>query len=256
MNKFIKLTCGIVIGAGLMLVVNAVAAQGSSKYLGIGRAATPAEVSAWDIDVRADFKGLPLGSGTTRRGEEIWEALCASCHGTFGESNQIHTPIVGGTSKDDIKTGRVANLQGNKQPQRTTLMKTATLSTLWDYIHRAMPWHSPRSLTADDTYAVLAYILSLGDVVPEEFILSDKNIREVQKLMPNRNGMTQNHGLWRVDGRPDVQARACMTNCAQHVTIGSSLPDHARNSQGNLAEQNRTYGPYRGIDTSKPVVRK
>ncbi len=225
-----------------------------SKYPGIGREATKAEVAAWDIDVRPDFKGLPKGSGTTQRGQEVWESRCASCHGTFGESNEVFTPIVGGTTKEDVKTGRVASLTSEKQPQRTTLMKVATVSTLWDYIHRAMPWNAPRTLTVDDTYAVLGYILSMAEIVPEEFTLSDKNIAEVQKLMPNRNGMTQSHGLWNEGGKPDVKATACMTDCAKHVTIGSLLPDYARNAHDNLALQNRPYGPYRGVDTTKPPL--
>jgi cytochrome c len=227
-----------------------------SKYTGIGREATKAEVAAWDIDVRPDFKGLPAGSGNTLRGQEVWEGRCASCHGTFGESNEVFTPIVGGTTKDDIKTGRVASLLSDKQPQRTTLMKVATVSTLWDYIYRAMPWNAPRTLTPDDTYAVLGYILAMAEIVPDDFTLSDKNIADVQKLMPNRNGMTKAHGMWNEGGAPDVKATACMTNCTKHVTIGSTLPDYARNAHENLALQNRPYGPYRGVDTTKPPVSK
>ena len=142
----------------------------------------------------------------------------------------------------------------DKQPQRTTLMKVATISTLWDYVYRAMPWNAPRSLTPDETYAVLAYMLALGEIVPEEFTLSDKNIAEVQKLMPNRNGMTLNHGMWTVNGKPDVKATACMTNCTKHISIGSTLPDYARNAHENLALQNRAYGPFRGVDTTKPPL--
>ena len=74
----------------------------AKPWLNLGRAATPAEVKAWDIDVRSDFVGLPKGSGSVAKGEEVWEAKCASCHGTFGESNEVFTPIVGGTSKKDI----------------------------------------------------------------------------------------------------------------------------------------------------------
>ena len=249
-----QLTKHLVVAGLAFAAVSAVSAQ--TKYPNIGREATKAEVAAWDIDVRPDFKGLPKGSGTTARGQEIWEGRCASCHGTFGESNEVFTPIVGGTTKDDIKTGRVASLTSEKQPQRTTLMKVATVSTLWDYIHRAMPWNAPRTLSVDDTYAVLGYILSMAEIVPEDFTLSDKNIAEVQKLMPNRNGMTQAHGMWNEGGKPDVKATACMSDCAKHVTIGSTLPDYARNAHENLALQNRPYGPFRGADTTKPPLAK
>ena len=249
-----QLTKHLVVAGLAFAAVSAVSAQ--TKYPNIGREATKAEVAAWDIDVRPDFKGLPKGSGTTARGQEIWEGRCASCHGTFGESNEVFTPIVGGTTKDDIKTGRVASLTSEKQPQRTTLMKVATVSTLWDYIHRAMPWNAPRTLTVDDTYAVLGYVLSMAEIVPEDFTLSDQNIAEVQKLMPNRNGMTQAHGMWNEGGKPDVKATACMSDCAKHVTIGSTLPDYARNAHENLALQNRPYGPFRGADTTKPPLSK
>jgi cytochrome c len=230
--------------------------QGSTKFPGIGRNATPAEVIAWDIDVRPDFKGLPKGSGSVAQGQVIWESKCASCHGVFGESNEIFTPIAGGTTAEDIKTGRVASLADRKQPQRTTLMKLPTVSTLWDYIYRAMPWNAPRSLTADDTYALVAFILSLGEIVPDDFVLSNSNMAEVQKKIPNRNGMTRNHGFWSVNGKPDVNGSSCMTNCVKFVQIGSSLPDFARNAHGNIAEQNRLYGPYRGADTTKPPINK
>jgi cytochrome c len=223
-------------------------------YLNIGRNATPAEVAAWDIDVRPDFKGLPAGSGSVEKGQVIWEQKCASCHGVFGESNEVFTPIAGGTTKDDIKTGKVASLTSEKQPQRTTLMKVATISTLWDYVYRAMPWNAPRTLSVDDTYAVVAFMLNLGEILPDDFVLSNKNIAQVQGMMPNRNGMTQKHGMWTVKGVADVKNTACMNNCAQHVAIGSVLPDYARNAHNNLVEQNREYGPYHGVDTTKPPL--
>jgi cytochrome c len=134
------------------------------------------------------------------------------------------------------------------------MMRLSTVSTLWDFIHRAMPWNAPRSLTDDQTFAVVAYILNLAEVVPDDFVLTDKNIAEVQKLMPNRNGMVMYPGLWHVKGKTDVNGSSCMTNCVQFVQIGSSLPPEVRNAQGNLAEQNRTFGPFIGIDTTKPPL--
>lgn len=242
--------------AGLVLVTAAggVAAQGTLVFEGIGREATPNEVAAWDIDVRPDFKGLPRGSGSVYDGMDLWDAQCASCHGAFGESAEVFGPLVGGITQKDVETGRVASLTDPTQPQRSTLMKTATVSTLYDYIYRAMPWNAPRSLTPDDTYAVLAYMLNLGDIIPADFTLSNENIAEVQALMPNRYGMTTDHGMWTVDGKPDVIYEACMTNCVQEVVITSSLPDFARNAHENLAEQDRNFGPYRGVDTTKPPL--
>jgi S-disulfanyl-L-cysteine oxidoreductase SoxD len=229
-------------------------AQDAKTYEGIGRLATPNEVIAWDIDVRPDFVGLPKGSGSVDDGMGIWDAQCASCHGSFGESNEVFTPIVGGTTLEDQETGRVASLTDPNQPQRSTLMKVPTVSTLWDYIHRAMPWTNPRTLSADDTYAVLAYILYLGEIVPEDFVLSNETIAEVQERMPNRNGMTLEHGMWERNAKPDVNGSTCMTNCVETVTITSSLPDYARNAHYNIAEQNRIFGPYRGADTTKPPL--
>ena len=232
-------------------------AQQAVTYPGIGRAATAKEVAAWDIDVRPDFKGLPAGAGSVAQGQEIWEAKCAACHGVFGEANNVFNPLIGGTTADDVKTGRVARLKDTAYPQRTTLMKLATLSTLWDYISRAMPWAQPKSLTPDEVYAVTAFMLNLGGVVPNNFTLSDKNIRDVQARMPNRNGMTTAHALWpgsELGGKTgaDIRAKACMTNCGGEPKVTSALPDFARNAHGNLAEQNRPVSPQRGVDTASP----
>ncbi|MGV3743080.1 MAG: c-type cytochrome [Burkholderiaceae bacterium] len=224
----------------------------AQDYPGVGRSATEKEIAAWDIDVRPDFKGLPKGSGTVTKGMQVWEGKCASCHGTFGESNEVFTPIIGGTTKEDIKTGRVAALTNNSQPQRTTLMKVPTVSTLWDYINRAMPWTAPKTLTTEEVYAVTAYILNMAEIVPDDFTLSDANIAEVQNRMPNRNGMTTKHGMWDIKGKPDVKSVACMKDCASDAQVRSTLPEAARNVHGNIAEQNRSFGPVRGVDTTKP----
>ncbi|MFM2262537.1 MAG: hypothetical protein RI959_1213 [Pseudomonadota bacterium] len=219
----------------------------------IGRNATPAEVKAWDIDVRPDFKGLPKGAGSVSMGEEVWEGKCASCHGSFGESNEVFTPIIGGTTKADIERGRVKNLElGTSFPQKTTFMKVATLSTIWDYINRAMPWNAPKTLTTDEVYGVTAYLLSLAEVVPADFTLNEQNIAEVQKRMPNRNGMVFFEPLWQTKGKGDVKNVACMKNCPVDDKIHSSLPAFARDAHGNIAEQNRVVGPVRGADTTKP----
>ncbi|MFP5467343.1 MAG: c-type cytochrome [Gammaproteobacteria bacterium] len=242
--------------ASLALSVLALPALAQNKpWHDMGRDATPGEVKAWDIDVRPDFKGLPKGAGSVSLGEEVWIAKCASCHGDFGESNEVFTPIIGGTTKEDIKTGRVAALvEGakNTAPQKTTIMKVATVSTLWDYINRAMPWNNPKTLTPDEVFGVVAYLLSLAEIVPADFVLSDQNIAEVQQRMPNRNGMVFYEPMWKVNGKGDVKNVACMKDCAVDPKVQSFLPDFARDAHGNIQQQNRVIGPVRGADTTKP----
>jgi cytochrome c len=233
--------------AALLLACGASAWAQPQRFAGIGRTATPAEVAAWDIDVRPDFTGLPKGSGSVAQGQQVWEAKCASCHGVFGESNEVFNPLVGGTTADDVRTGRVASLARNDYPGRTTLMKLSTVSTLWDYIRRAMPWNQPKSLTVDEVYAVTAYVLNLGGVLPDEFVLSDSTMAQAQARLPNRNGMTREHAMWpgpEFGGKrqPDVKAMACMTNCAPEPKVASFIPHYARDAHGDLAQQQRSVG--------------
>jgi cytochrome c len=233
----------------------AATALATGPFPGIGRPATEREIAAWDIDVRPDFLGLPKGAGTVEQGQEIWEAKCASCHGIFGESNQVFTPLIGGTTAADIESGRVANLRRVDYPQRTTMMKAPYVATLFDYIRRAMPWNEPKSLGDDEVYAVLAFMLNLAEIVPDDFELSDANIATVQARMPNRDGVTTAHAMWPGRGlpggrsEPDVTGTACMSDCVSEVVIASVLPDHARPAHGNLAAQHRRIGPVRGIVT-------
>ena len=139
-----------------------------------GRAASPEEVKSWDIDVRPDGKGLPKGKGTVARGKTVYEDNCAACHGANGRDG-IKDQLVGGqgslTSDKPIKT------VGSFWPYATTL---------FDYIHRAMPYQAPGSLDVDDTYAVAAYILSLNGILPADGELDQQNLPKVK--MPNRDG--------------------------------------------------------------------
>ena len=244
------------LAVAMLVFAGWVSAQTVNPYTGIGRLATSKEVAAWDIDVRPDFKGLPKGAGSVTKGQDVWESKCASCHGIFGESNEVFTPLIGGTTAEDVKTGRVAKLL-DPTTGRTMLMKLATVSTLWDYINRAMPWNQPKSLSTEEVYAVTAFLLNLGGVISEDYVLSDKNIAEVQARMPNRHGMTTRHAMWpgkEFNGtrQPDVRNTACMKNCATERSVASLLPDFARNAHGNLAEQNRGIGAQHGVDTSRP----
>src|SRR4051812_42976573 len=112
---------GIAACAAMTMLAFVTPAKAAAQFPGVGRAATAAEIAAWDIDVRPDFQGLPPGSGSVKQGQKIWDDKCASCHGTFGESNEVFTPIAGSTTARDIETGRVKALL-NPEIQRTTLM--------------------------------------------------------------------------------------------------------------------------------------
>ncbi|MFM7658740.1 MAG: c-type cytochrome [Burkholderiaceae bacterium] len=228
-----------------------VSAAHAEKFAGIGRKATTNEIAVWDVDVRPDFQGLPRGSGSVAQGEKIWVAKCASCHGEFAESPSVFPPLVGGTTKADIERGRVAGLSAASENSKTTIMKLATVSTLFDYIRRAMPFDAPKSLKLDEVYAVTAFMLNLADLVPADYVLNEKNIAEVQRRLPNRDGNTIAHGMLDVRGKPDVSGKDCMRDCPVDTNAMLLLPSTVNGLNGNLADQNRPYGSIRGIETRR-----
>lgn len=141
--------------------------------LGLGRVALKEEVAAWDIDIRPDGKGLPVGKGTVAMGEALYSDNCASCHGDFGEGIDRWPVLAGG---HDTLT--------EERPEKTVGSYWPYLSTVYDYIRRAMPFGNARSLSDDEVYALTAYVLYLNDVVEDEdFELSNENFTEVR--LPN-----------------------------------------------------------------------
>ena len=228
----------------LLLVAFPAIAAAAPLHYGFGKAATAAEIAGWDIDVRPDGTGLPTGSGSVKQGEAIYDEKCASCHGTFGESNS-YLQLAGG----------VGSL-GSDQPTRTTGSKLNYATTLWDYIRRAMPFNAPQTLGVDEVYALTAYVLNLNDIVPADAVLDQSSLPKLK--MPNRDGFTTKHGFMQRNGRPDTHNTACMTNCAQQVRLSSEMPDYARDQHGNLAEQTRAGAiaraetrPKAGLDLAK-----
>lgn len=234
------------IGAVAWLAGASIASAQAPARFGFGRAPTPAEIAAWDIDVRPDGHGVRTGRGSVRDGQAVYDARCASCHGTFGEST-AYMIIAGGVDRNDLKAGRAAGL--TRGEVRTVGTKLNHASTLWDYIYRAMPWTQPQSLTVDETYAVTAYVLHLNEIVGEDFVLTDQNLPGLP--MPNRHGMTTRHGMGSPRARPDVQGRDCMRDCGAAPKIVSQMPAYARNAHGNLAQQQRARGATRGVDTKR-----
>jgi cytochrome c len=139
-----------------------------------GRPATPDEIKSWDIDVRPDGKGLPDGSGTATAGKAVFADNCAGCHGEAGVGG-IKDRLVGGQ-------GTLAS----DHPIKTVGSYWPYAATLYDYIRRAMPYQAPGSLSNDDYYALVAYILSLNGILSEDAKVDKASLPAIQ--MPNRDG--------------------------------------------------------------------
>ena len=171
---------------------------------GLGRTAYPEEIVAWDVDVLPDGRGLPEGSGDVFTGDEVFAEKCAACHGDFAEGVDNWPVLAGGF-----------DTLANKDPVKTVGSYWPYLSTAWDYIHRSMPFGEAGTLTADETYAIVAYILYSNDLVDDEFELSHENFAEFE--MYNKDGFV-------IDDRPEREysqwrTEPCMENCKESVEI-------------------------------------
>ena len=152
--------------------------------LGIGRPVGEAEVAARDLSVFPGGAGLPRGHGTAREGRPLFAAQCAACHGANGEGRDDYPALVGG--RGTLASANPLLTVGSYWPYATTV---------WDYIHRAMPYATPGALSADETYAVTAFLLSANGIVGEDAVLDERTLPAVG--MPNRGGFID-------DPRPDV----------------------------------------------------
>ncbi len=203
--------------AGLLLLAMAVPAVAQISDYNLGRKATAGEIAGWNIDVRPDGQGLPDGQGSVAQGADVYDADCASCHGTFGESNQ-YLPLTGIETRLNYAT------------------------TLFDYINRAMPFPHSKSLTADQVYAASAYILNLNNIVPADFVADRDTLPKVK--MPSRDKMKPYPGLMSVHGKPDVHNVACMKDCVKDVEVTARLPaGFVKNLYGDISDN------FRGLET-------
>jgi S-disulfanyl-L-cysteine oxidoreductase SoxD len=168
-------------------------------HFGFGTPASPEAIAGWDIDVRPDGLGLPTGSGSVADGELLYEAQCAECHGSFGE----------GVGRYPVLAGGKGSLT-HERPERTIGSFWPYASTVFDYIRRAMPYTRPESLSADETYAVTAYVLYLNDLVADDVVLDQDTLPSIR--LPNEKNFTP-------DPRPDVRNRRCMRDCLDPATV-------------------------------------
>lgn len=219
MSKFRKLLIGVAlsgVAAGPLLAQaaapapdaaaadTAAAPAATAGRFGLGREALPEEIAAWDVNVMPDGDGLPEGQGSVADGEMLFSDNCAACHGEFAEGVDNWPELAGGFGTLD-----------RDDPVKTVGSFWPYLSTAWDYVHRSMPYGSAQTLSAEDTYAIVAYILYSNDLVDEDFVLTRENFTEVE--MPNADGFI-------VDDRDTVELplfvrEPCMENCKESVEI-------------------------------------
>lgn len=175
---------GISIGLGIMLLgAWPVLGGGEEPIYHIGRPATHTDIEAWNIDISPSGEGLPPGQGTVREGAVVYAKHCADCHGPTGTEGPM-TRLVGG--QGTLDTDHPVKTVGSFWPFATTL---------YDYIHRAMPVTAPQSLIPDEIYSVIAWLLNRNGIIPETAVIDATTLPKV--AMPNRDGFVP-------DPRPDV----------------------------------------------------
>ena len=215
----------------------------STKGVSFGREATANEIAAWDVDALPDGTGLPEGEGSVEDGDELYEAQCASCHGDFGGGGHGYPQLAGG-NQDKDENGIVITLKnqrlvpGMDAPKRTVGTYWPYATTLFTYIRDAMPYANPKSLSADETYAITAYLLAQngvkidGETMTEDYVLDAEKLTKV--VLANRDGFYPN--IDGPTGPADVKAffadRAknigagtrCMTDCKDPGMDGKTEP--------------------------------
>ncbi|HMB92185.1 MAG TPA: cytochrome c [Rhodothermales bacterium] len=145
----------------------------------MGRPANPERIAAWDIDVRPDGEGLPQGSGSVAEGQVIYTQKCAACHGTTGTEGP-NDRLVGRVPNDGFPFWENWETWENK----TIGSYWPYATTLWDYINRSMPQNAPGSLTADEVYALTAFLLHRNEIIPEDAVMNAETLPRIE--MPAR----------------------------------------------------------------------
>lgn len=200
----------------------------------LGRAALPEEIAAWDVAVQPDGTGLPPGSGDVLTGEDLWVDNCASCHGDFGEGAGAFPVIAGG----------IGTLTADR-PVKTVGSYWPYLSTVWDYVHRSMPFGNAQSLAPDEVYAITAYILYSNGLVEDDFVLSRENFLEIE--LPNTQGFV-------IDDRDQTEVPLftvdpCMSDCGPAVRITRRATDLQSTPEGAVT----VFAPDRSAPETEPA---
>ena len=167
----------VVLALVLAIVLSSAMAL-AQKPFGIGRVATQEEIARIDIDVRPDGKGLPDGKGSVAEGAKVYAAKCQSCHGANGQGGSADRLVDRDSGKNwDFATNpKLVKTVGNYWPYATTL---------YDYTNRAMPFMQPGTLTPNETYSLVAYILNLNKIVPDDAVMDKSTLPKV--AMPSKD---------------------------------------------------------------------
>lgn len=197
-HKAVIATLAAVALAGSALTVSAqspgdTVSTPESERLDLGEAPSEELIAAWNIDISPSGENLPEGSGTVAEGQEIYASTCVACHGETGTEGPMDR-LVGGQGSLDTET-----------PVKTVGSYWPYATTLYDYIHRAMPFDNPQSLTPDQVYAVTAYVLNMNGIVPDDAVLDKESLPKIE--MPNRDSFEQ------MDTVTLAETEACMENC-------------------------------------------
>ncbi len=155
---------------GISFSVNADHPQG----LNLGQPVTPQEIAAWDRGVMPDGQGLPPGQGSVSEGKAIYQQQCINCHGENGLGNS-----------GDQLAGAIHSLT-DEWPEQTIGTYWPYATTLFDFTRRSMPMTQPGSLSDDQVYAVVAYMLFLNRIIGEDVIMNAEMLKKID--MPNRDG--------------------------------------------------------------------
>ena len=198
MSKSLEILFGSALGLAVL------AAPAFAEKLGLGRAALPEEIAAWDVSVLPDGTGLPEGSGDVSTGDEVFAEKCATCHGDFAEGIDNWPVLAGGQ-----------NSLRNPRPVKTIGSYWPYLSTVFDYIHRSMPFGAAQTVTPDEAYAITAFLLYSNGMVEDDFVLSKDNFTSIK--MPNADGFYADD---RAETEyPKFSGDVCMKDCAAEVKI-------------------------------------
>jgi cytochrome c len=152
-----------------LVLIGGASAVAQSPTYGVGRTPSAEEIRAWDISIGPTGEELPPGRGSAKEGAAIYRAKCGGCHGATGVGGSA--PILKSTAPKDLELWARGRILPLRAPFATEV---------WDYLNRAMPLNREGTLTADEVYALTAFLLYINEVIPEDEILDAKSLPQVK----------------------------------------------------------------------------